>query len=97
MTNTALLLAAFLLACWLDERVPARRPRSLTSCLGHGAASFVALDLGAFAVGRLAAADLSGASRVALLLLVFLPCLVYACLAVLWLLRALMEIARLHA
>jgi hypothetical protein len=85
-----LTLGAVLLAVWLDARFAYRRPQSPSTAMAHGA-------IGAFAV--LGAAGLLvlvyGIPQVAfmaILLSVFLPALVYALLAGVWMLRALAEL-----
>lgn len=89
--TVTLTLGASLLAIWLDARLPGLRPKTLAQGLIHsviavftvlGAANLLVLVYG-----------IRDAAFLALVLGVFLPALVYALLAGLWMLRAL---ANLH-
>ena len=82
-----LTLGAALLAVWLDERFPGVRPKTAAQGLAHAAIGVFAMF---GAVGLLAL--IYGVPQWAfmtVLLAVFVPALVYALLAGLWMLRAL--------
>ncbi|MFL5952266.1 MAG: hypothetical protein ACJ74M_11745 [Gaiellaceae bacterium] len=88
MTMTlALALGAALLALWLDARFPGLRPKTAAQGLIHSAvgtfAMFGAAGLLMFVYG------IPDLAFMAVVLGVFLPTLVYALLAGLWMLRAL--------
>lgn len=89
-------LGGIALAIWLDLRFEARRPASLRTRFGHGAAAFLALTTAGAVVARFGAGA-PPAQRLALLFVVFVPALTYACLAMVWLVRALAEVFRTYA
>jgi hypothetical protein len=89
----ALLLAAGMLAAWLDVRLDERRPEGPSRRMAHAAAGVFAL-FGSVGVLYLVH-GVPQAVVMAVVLTVFLPALVYALLAGFWLLRALAELARL--
>jgi hypothetical protein len=96
--DAAVFLVAFasggaLLAAWGDARFASRRPESLQVRLVHTVAAFVGLQLGGYAVASLCGADAPLPQRLSVLLLLFLPSLVYAFLSGFWLLRTLAEVA----
>jgi len=86
-----LTLGAGLLAIWLDARFRGRRPTTLAQGLIHSAISVFSL-IGAAELLVLVY-GIPDVAFMALVLGVFLPTLVYALLAGLWMLRAL---ANLH-
>jgi hypothetical protein len=86
-------LGAALLAVWLDARFVYWRPQSPATAMTHGAVG---------ALGVLGAAGLlvlvygiPQAAFMAMVLCVFVPSLVYALLAGIWMLRALAELTGL--
>jgi hypothetical protein len=82
-----LTLGAALLAVWLDGRFPGVRPKTAAQGLTHAAVGVFAMF---GAVGLLALIyGIPQLAFMAVLLAVFLPSLVYALLAGLWMLRAL--------
>jgi heme A synthase len=88
-------IGAVLLAVWLDIRLEARRPTDPMRRIGHGLAAFVVLEI---AVGLLAYAQAAHMAQPMLLVgffALFVPALAYACLTGLWLLRTLIDVARL--
>ncbi|HWJ31479.1 MAG TPA: hypothetical protein VNR59_03990 [Gaiellaceae bacterium] len=85
-----LTLGAALLAVWLDGRFADRRPQSPSAAMTHGAIGALAV-LGAAGLLVLVY-GIPQAAFMAILLCTFLPALVYALLAGLWMLRALAEL-----
>jgi len=82
-----LTLGAALLAIWLDERFPGIRPKTAAQGLAHAAIGVFAMF---GAVGVLALIyGIPQWAFMTVLLTVFVPSLVYALLAGLWMLRAL--------
>ncbi|MGZ4415501.1 MAG: hypothetical protein ACXVRZ_14170 [Gaiellaceae bacterium] len=96
LLRTCLELGGIALAIWLDLRFEARRPASLRRRVGHGAAALLALTVTGAVVARFGVSA-SAELRLALLFVVFLPALAYACLAMVWLVRALAEVIRTYA
>lgn len=97
--NTSLLgielaVGAALLAAWVETRFGDRRPSSLRHRFAHTAAAFVLLQLSALALGQLVHEGTPRTTSTALLFVLFLPALVYAFVAGLWLLRTLTEVMR---
>ena len=94
MTFTfGLTLGAAMLAVWLDGRLGDRRPHTHTQRLVHALLSVVALFASVgllYLVRGVPQGPFMGAVLVA-----FLPALVYALLAGLWMLRTLADIGRL--
>jgi hypothetical protein len=88
-----LTLGAGLLAVWLDGRLGEARPRTPAQSLMHAGLSVVAL-LGAAGLLYLVHGIPEGVFMAAVLA-VFLPALVYALLAGLWMLRVLVDLTRL--
>ena len=90
-----LVVGAFLLASWVDARVGDARPESPVRRIGHVLVGLVVLEA---SVGVLYLVDSAGVPQIAFMAVVlgvFLPALVYSLLTALWLLRTLVEIARL--
>jgi hypothetical protein len=88
-----LALGGFLLASWVDAKVGDARPDSPKKRFVHAAVGLLLLE---GSVGLLYLVDGAGASQPLFLVAVlalFLPALVYAVLAALWLLRMLAEFA----
>lgn len=92
-----LVLGAAALALWLDTRLGEHRPGTLGSQMTHGFLAVVAVNVCASLVVRLAGPGAPPASRFAALLLILVPCLVYAFLAGLWLLHSLVGVVRRHS
>src|SRR6266851_10372283 len=90
-----LAIAAALLAAWLDMRFANLRPGSLVVRVVHVIAAYAIVQLAAAAMGRLATSDAASGRRLELLLLLFVPALVYAFLAGIWLVRSLSGVVRL--
>ena len=88
-----LTLGAALLAVWLDARFVYWRPQSPSAAMTHGAIGALAV-LGAAGLLVLIY-GIPQAVFMAVLLCVFVPALVYALLAGIWMLRALAEITGL--
>jgi hypothetical protein len=86
-----LTVAAGLLAAWLDTRLGDARPETPMQRMAHAGLSIVGLMA---AVGLLYLAHgLPDAAFMAAVLAVFLPALVYALLAGVWMLRTLVDLA----
>src|SRR2546421_5394777 len=88
-----MLVAAGLLAAWLDVRLGDARPESPMQRVVHAALSIFAL-LGAVGLLYLVHGVPQGLF-IATVLLVFFPTLIYALLAGLWMLRALTDLTGL--
>ena len=84
--------AAAVLALWVDARAPGLRPGRVLAYVVHFVAAIVAIELAAMLIERV------GSSREVLLALSLfaglLPAFVYAFLASLWLLRAVVDPSR---
>ena len=90
-----LVVGAFLLAAWVDDRVGDARPESPKRRIGHVLAGLAVLEA---SVGVLYLVNSTGIPQVAFMAVVlgvFLPALTYSLLTALWLVRTLVEIARL--
>jgi len=90
-----LLVGAFLLAAWVDERIGDSRPESPKRRIGHVLVGFAVLEA---SVGVLYLVNSAGIPQIAFMgvvLGVFLPALTYSLLTAMWLVRTLVEIARL--
>ena len=88
----ALAIGAALIALWLDVRLAAVRPGTPAQILTHAVMSLFAL-FGSVGLLYIVHGVPEGMFLV-VVLTVFLPALVYALVAVAWLLRALAELAR---
>jgi hypothetical protein len=89
-----LVVGAFLLAAWVDDRVGDSRPDSFKRRLGHVLLGLAVLEA---SVGVLYLVDSTGVPQLAFMgfvLGLFLPALTYSLLTALWLIRTLVEIAR---
>jgi hypothetical protein len=89
-----LVVGAFLLAVWVDDRIGERRPESPGRRVAHVLVGFVLLEA---SVGVLYLVDALGVPQVAFMgavLSIFLPALTYCLLTAMWLVRTLVEIAR---
>jgi hypothetical protein len=90
-----LAVGAALVALWIDVRWERRRPQSLMRRMGHSLAAYAVVQLAAVATVHLGGDGTPLGQRVAVLLLLFAPGLVYAFLAGIWVLRSLADAARL--
>jgi hypothetical protein len=90
----ALTAAAVLLAVWLDLRVGGSRPRSPSRRIVHAAVAYVLLQASMAILSYVDDAGASSLGMTAAVFVFFLPTLVYAFLAGLWLLRSVAEVAR---
>ena len=88
-------LGAFLLAAWVDARVGDSRPESPYRRLGHALAGVALLEGSVGVLYLIAGATSSNAVRAAAVFALFLPALVYALLAGLWMMRTLADIVGL--
>jgi hypothetical protein len=89
----ALTVGAFLLASWVDAQVGASRPASPGKRLAHALVGVLLVQASVGALYLVQAAGASPAGLMAAVLALFLPALVYAMLAGLWMIRMLAEIA----
>jgi hypothetical protein len=86
---------ALLLAGWVDWRFAGRRPGSPQRRVVHAAIAFVVLKLAGSAYVGITHAPAHGSLSLVALLLLYLPCLVYALVVGIWLLRTLVDVAHL--
>ena len=93
--GVVLAVGAALLALWIDIRWERRRPESPMRRLCHSFAAYVLLRLVSVAMVHLGGAGTPLEQRLAVVLLLFAPGLIYAFLAGLWVLRTLADVARL--
>ena len=89
----ALTVGAFLLASWVDAKVGTSRPESPGKRAAHGLVAVVLVQTMVGALYLLQGAGASQAGLMAAVLGLFLPALVYAMLAGLWVVRMLAELA----
>jgi hypothetical protein len=89
----SLVIGAALLAAWFDVRFDRRRPVSLVRRAIHAAIALAVLRTATAGAHYLIVEDASAVRRVILISVLFLPSLVYAFLAVCWLLRTLGDVA----
>ena len=90
--TAGLLIGGFLLASWVDSRVGDARPGPTIRRVYHALAGVILLQL---SLGALALVEAAGAAeplRVLAVFGLFLPALVYALLAGLWVVRAVAEL-----
>jgi hypothetical protein len=87
-------IGAVLLGVWLDIRLDTRRPADPMRRIGHALAAFVAIKV-AVALLTLLHAHMSQPVLLLGLFALFVPALTYACVTGLWLLRTLVDVARL--
>lgn len=90
-----LTVGAALLAFWLDCRFQKRRPASAVRRFVHAGIAFVLLQVTTSAAAQLANGDAAMGRRLIVVFLLVLPGFVYAFLASVWLVRTLVETARL--
>ncbi len=92
--TTGLLIGGFLLASWVDSKVGDARPSATMRRIYHALAGVILLQV---SLGGLYAVHAVGASPPLVMVAVFgifLPALVYALLAGLWVMRAAAELPR---
>ena len=93
--SAGLPIGAVLLGVWLDIRLDARRPADPMRRIGHALAAFVAVEVAVGLLAFLHAAHMSQPVLLIGLFALFVPALAYACVTGLWLLRTLVDVARL--
>jgi len=91
----ALMVAAALLAGWVDFRFGDSRPEAPMRRIAHAVAGVIALQLSVGGLYLVHGAGVPQAGFVAAVLILFLPALVYALLAGSWVMRTLAEILSL--
>jgi hypothetical protein len=84
-----LALGAALIAIWIDFRLPRLAPANLRATFVHAAAAFVALAIAPLAADSVFSPSASFLVRLAALLGIVFPVLVYAFLALGWLMKPL--------
>jgi hypothetical protein len=87
----SLAIGSALLSIWADFRLERFRPSAPASRVGHAAAAYLVLQLVVAATSTLDHA--SAFAQLSALFLLVLPCLVYAFLAGVWLMRTLADVA----
>ena len=90
-----LTVASVVLAVWLDLRFESRRPQSVVRRLVHAAVAFVVLEITAAAVASVLRGRAPLGEQTLVLLLVYLPSMIYTFLTGIWLVRTMVEIAGL--
>jgi hypothetical protein len=90
----ALGAGAALISVWTDLQLHAHRPKSIQIRFLHACIAFVLLQVAVAVAARIAGTGATREERIAAIFLLLLPSLVYAFLALLWLLRTLAETAR---
>ena len=90
----ALGAGAALISIWVDAQLARHRPESTQRRFLHAAIAFVLLQVAVAVAARVAGANATIDQRMTATFLLLLPSLVYAFLALLWLLRTLAETAR---
>jgi hypothetical protein len=91
----AFTIGAVFLAGWVDVRLGRRRPDAPLRRVVHALAAFVVLQLATYVLAYVVHRDAPFGPRLIAFFLMYLPSLVYAFLAGLWLMRTLAEVARL--
>src|SRR2546428_837840 len=91
----ALAVGAFLLASWVDSQVGNARPASPAKRIVHAFVGVLVLEASVGALYLIQAGGASQAGFIAAILGLFVPALVYAMLAGLWVIRMLAELAGL--
>ena len=84
-----LALGAAFIAVWVDIRFPTLGPASLRACFVHAAVAFVALEIVTVVIKPVLSAPDSFAAKLVALFGVLFPALVYAFLALTWLMKPL--------
>jgi hypothetical protein len=90
-----LTVAAVVLAVWFDLRFQSRRPESVVWRLVHAAVAFVVLELTAAGVASVLRGQAPVGEQTLVLLLAYLPSMIYTFLTGIWLVRTMVEIAGL--
>jgi hypothetical protein len=90
-----LTIGAAFLAIWLDQRLGDRRPDSPWLRVVHAFVAFVVLQLATAGFAYVVHLGMPRGQRVTALFLLYLPGLIYAFLASLWLMRTFADVARL--
>jgi hypothetical protein len=90
----ALGAGAALISVWTDLQLHGHRPKSTQLRFLHACIAFVLLQVAVAVAARVGGAGATREERMAATFLLLLPSLVYAFLALLWLLRTLAETAR---
>jgi hypothetical protein len=93
--TAGLVVGAFLLAVWVDVRVGDARPESPVRRVAHVIVAFVLLEASVGVLYLVHAATIPQVAFMGVVLAVFLPALTYSLLTGMWLVRTLVEIARL--
>jgi hypothetical protein len=88
-------IGAAVLAVWIDVRFDARRPESPIRRAVYAFAACGVLELATMVFSRLGAPDAPLAQRFAALFFCLVPCIVFAFLTGIWLMRTLSDVARL--
>lgn len=81
------------ISVWVDFRLGTQRPETLQRRFLHAVLAFGLLQVAVAVAGRWAGAGATTEQRMSATFLLLLPSLVYAFLAVVWLMRALAESA----
>ena len=89
-------MGAAAIAMWLDVRLERRTPRTVTWTVMHTAGSILALQLLPQLVTLVVAGSDSPARKIAAVLAVLLPVLIYCWLAAIWLLKLVQRAAHLR-
>jgi hypothetical protein len=90
-----LVVGGFLLAVWVDARIGESRPESPGRRVGHVVVGFLALEASVGVLYLVDSLDIPQVAFMGVVLAVFLPALTYSLLTAMWLVRTLVEIARL--
>jgi hypothetical protein len=88
----SLALGSMLLSIWVDLRLERFRPSSPASRIGHAAAAYLVLQLSVAATSAFFE-HAPAFEQLAAVFLLVLPCLVYAFLTGVWLMRTLADVA----
>ena len=89
-------MGAAAIALWLDVRLERRTPRSMTWTFFHTAGSILALQVMPQLITLIVAGSDSPVRKIAAVLMVVLPVLVYCWLAAIWLLKLVQRAAHLR-
>ena len=90
-----LLVGGFLLASWVDAKVGDARPADTMRRIGHVVVGVVLMQLSVGALYLVHGVGPSDPVFLVAVFVIFLPALVYALLAGLWVIRAAADLARL--
>jgi hypothetical protein len=92
----AVAVGAAAIAMWLDFRLERRTPRTVTWTFVHTAGSILALQLMPRLITLVVAGSDSPLRKIAAVLMVLLPVLIYCWLAAIWLLKLVQRAAHLR-